>query len=243
MIMNSRRRGWVAIIILFCALTAFPRAGQSAKKLGAFSLSLGAGTVFPVNFEASIGLRVYKYFGLELGMGTMPPFYVSTINAIATAAGWYNDTTARILSQSLRWPMTVRVRLIGYPLAGLKLGLYIHLDYVLAALGGGISSSSYFSEATGENFADAGKEIPVSSTLHNLSAGVGWLFELPRDFQLGLELSFFGCLNASSKVTVTSQRGRALTALSRAGEAYLNDVYTSYVLLPVFNIYFRYRFF
>lgn len=208
-------------------------------------LDVEIGTDLAIQIGGTVNLTLPQQVRISTTLGILPRPYVNLINEIITGFGWYDDLTAALiedtLSESLIWRLHA-----GYIF---DFGLYIDGGYSLVTLGGGTSAEAVMSILTGEEPEVPGPEriYDVESTLHMLDIEIGWKGVF-GDFVLRCALGFSGTVASSTTVEQTFNVNnkalqRGIDELERFTEAYLDDVYTSYVFTPVVSVSLGYRFF
>jgi len=228
-------------------------AKRGPSRAGPYHLDLQVQTDFPVAIGGRISAEFPYRIQLSTGLGTLPGPYVDVINAVVVAAGGYDDATADVIRSALASSLVWRTHVGWRPLA--KRGWYVEGGYGLVTLGGGITGQEVLvllTEGTAPSEGGPGGrtllDYDVRSTLHMVDVETGWRWLLWRDrIVLRAALGFAGTVGA--KTTMQPRDATRLTdsdalqALAREGEAYLDDIYTSYVFTPVVSVGVGYRFF
>lgn len=233
----------VAISVTVAALTAAPcaRADEPETK---WRGAVAAGTELPM----SVGVRgqVEAPFRVRLSttLGVLPGPYVSAINGFLVGIGAYGDDTATLVKSTLSSSLIWRTH-VGYrPFA--KHGFTVEGGYGLVTLGGGATQATLVTALTGREAPNANDEKTYSarSTLHMLDIELGWEWEIVR--HLFARVALGGAFTVGSSTTITPdfqpRAPRLTTAFASYGEAYLDDVYTSYVFTPVASVWAGYAF-
>jgi hypothetical protein len=203
-------------------------------------LELGGGTAVPLDAGAQATFRATDRFDVDAAVGIMPPPYVDLINSTVVAFGGYDDTTASLIKAALDKSLIVRlgagVRPFAFPLA-------FHAGYTVALLGGGVSGADAIQAVTGEDVrGDAGPTVTIHSTLHMVYAGASWRFRLSPALVLRVGLAYTQPFASSSGIDPPARappRGGPLDRANAKLDAYMNDVYVSYVKAPVIDISLR----
>ena len=110
-------------------------------------------------------------------------------------------------------------------------------------LSGTLTDAEAVAEVTGLPLAAAaGGEARLESTLHTLDSQLGYRWHV-GDVTVRVALGFIATVGASATIEVESPLNPNLTAdLVRLGEAYLEDVYRSYVFTPTLGLGVGYDF-
>jgi hypothetical protein len=205
-------------------------------------LDAGLGTDFPLDVGASARLELpHRILLLGATIGWMPAPYVNTVNTFVVAVGGWNQQTADLIEAALKDSLIVRAR------AGWRIwrGLEIDAGYALAALGGSVSGADAITAVTGKPVPEGQRAVPLHSTMHAFTAGVGWRWIIDRHWVLRAELEYLQAVASQSAIDYQPRtaRGRQdLAALNTALDAYLNGEYTTWVKSPLVSLAFSYRF-
>lgn len=244
-------RSFLLVLALLAATTAQAQRSARAKRIAPqraapFSLSVEGGTDFPLSLGARGTLELPGRFQLSSGLGYLPRFYVETVNDALVSYGAYDRNTADVIEAALQNSLVWRSHLGWRPFE--NAGFYLAGGYTLITLGGGLTSGQVFSIFTGQPVPgeEAGPQvIDAHSTLHQLSAELGWTWPLLEHLQLRAALGGFYTFEATSDLRFTDSP--ALTTLGapflNAGENKLNNTYTTYVHGPVLTVTLGYVFF
>lgn len=231
-----RRNATLGAVIVFFVLW-FGSSGQaSANVLG---LDVHVGTTFPISVGAQATYELP--FGLQLTgeIGWMPRAYVDFINAMGQEFGWYDETTAVLISSSLENSFILRAGLGFRPWD--SLGLEFFGGYTLATLGGSVAGTELIEATTGIEIPDdVAAEVPLASTAHAFQLGVGWRFTFAEIFVLRVSLAYFQIVGSSTSVEMESETRAGQESIDRIEsglDAYLNDIYTTYVKTPSLGVY------
>lgn len=222
---------------------------------GPYHLDIRLQTDFPVSVGARINAEFPYRIQLSTAVGALPGGYVDVINAVVVSAGGYDDATADVIRSALASSLIWRTHVGWRPLA--RRGWYFEGGYGLVTLGGGITGQDALVLLTGGTAPNGGGgggnggavlAYDVRSTLHMVDFETGWRWLLWRDrIVLTAAVGFAGTVGAktvlepkdASPLTDTA----ALKTLVDEGEAYLDDIYTSYVFATVATVGVGYRFF
>lgn len=225
------------IVIALVGLAA-PAAADGGFVRG---LRLEAGTDFPV----SVGVRGTVVFplGVEVkaGVGLMPGAYVDLINGTLVKFNAYNQETADLISDSLSNSLILSAEAGWDP--GEPGGFFIDAGYLMATLGGKVSSLHLMQQATGLPLAfikgDPG--IPVSTTLHNVTLRLGWTFTVFEHVSITGALGALKAVGSSTTADFKAN-GPKVSQAQDEMDAYMNDIYVSYVAAPFVTVSAGYRF-
>jgi len=192
--------------------------------------------------------RVHKNVHLGIDFGYMPSPYVDLINTINENLGVYGESTSEVISNSLQNSFVFSPQTKFFPLK--KFPLYVTAGYTLVALGAGINSIETLSVIF-PNFADSAvgafqsstfsnnfsSDIPVTTILHNAKVGTGIKHTFRNHIFLTGELAFFKAFYSSTIITDSS-----LDSLESELDYYMNDLYVTYITIPVIGFAIGYSF-
>ncbi len=207
-------------------------------------------TDVPVDVGARVSAELPYRLLVSTSLGGLPGGYVDVINAIVTAVGGYDDTTASVISSALQSSLVWRTHVGWRPLR--HYGLYFQAGYGLVTLGGEGTSGDLLALATGDDelIGTGNDVVELRSTLHMIDAEIGYQFLLVRDMlSIRAALGFAGTVGARTRADLTDtglQPPRTRLALEEAAtyvEGYLDGIYTQYVMTPVITVGVGYRFF
>jgi hypothetical protein len=221
------------------ALEASDRALRNEDERIRFDLT--AGTTAPLHLGLQGVLELPYRIQLAAEIGWMPPGYLELINAVSTGAGWYDQTTASLVSAALENALVLRIAVGFRPFP--SEGFEIRAGYTAAMLGGGLSAAEAIEAVTGRDPRAAGTEIPLQATAHGFQIDLSWAFFIERLVLVRFTVSYFQMVYAHTWIAVTPERGEmAVRAASEALDVYLNDVLSTYVKTPTLSVFIGYRF-
>ena len=116
-------------------------------------------------------------------------------------------------------------------------------------LGGGVSGEDLLSLATDQTQGELGVNhaYTVDSTLHMIDVELGWRWTFLKTWMIRVGLGFAATVYADTAVTPDFAPipivANAVYKFAHAAEAYLDQVYTSYVFTPTLSIGLGFRFF
>ena len=196
--------------------------------------TLEANTTFPIRIGADVGAEWTRArVRVSTGLGWLPSAYIDAINGVAQAAKWYDSQTASLieagLQQSAVWPLSVHWRPIP------NRGLTLSTGTQLATLGGGLSAVDVLSSLT-EQPAPDGVEprqtMTIDSSLWMATAGVGWSWQwsaIVIRANIGAAFTVGSSTAVAPNWAPRRRAQRAVDALARASESYLDETYQQYV--------------
>ncbi len=207
--------------------------------------SLDVATDIPVDFEFGVTLELPAGVRIQTAVGVMPSFYVDLINLVSTEAGWYDDTTADLISAAIDNSFVWRSHLGWRPLE--DWGFFFGAGYGLVLLGGGLSPPELVGAATGQSTGNDNSLFEVQSTamLHLVDLEVGWEWLVKDVWVIGVALGGSFTVHSETTMKIDGPSGNSPSwgdNLTKAGEDYLDDVLGDYVHTLSLNISVGYRF-
>ncbi|GAB4298638.1 MAG: hypothetical protein Kow0090_14090 [Myxococcota bacterium] len=198
------------------------------------------GTEAPVSLGGRGSFRFPYGIEAALGVGYMPGVYVDAINKLLVALNAYEETTAALIKDSIKNSLVLDVQLGWDPIeAG---GFFFNFGFSMVTLGGSVGSTALIKEVTGvENVKFIKeREIPVSTTLHNVTAHFGYKVYILDDLSLALALGAFKTFDSTTSVNASFEGPRIEEALTGIDD-YMNEIYVKYVVTPTLSLWFGYR--
>jgi hypothetical protein len=193
-------------------------------------------------FEAPYGIH------LDTSLGTLPPGYVDLINSVVVGVGGYDQETATVISSVVSSSLVWRLHLGWRPSA--EYGVYFAAGYGLVTISGEVGSGKLILAATGikvpDGTPDVGQPFRASSTLHMIDAEIGYMWSMIEDhLTIRLALGFAGTLGSSTTVEPLFQPSQPAVVKdwTARSEVFLDDIYTTYLFMPVISVGMGYRFF
>lgn len=251
--MTYRRTvAWVLVVSGVLALARPARGedqGSSVIQDWGWHLGLEALTDFPIQVGGRVSLETPYGLRASTSLGFLPGGYVDVINAVVVAAGGYDQDTADVVAGAISNSLVWRTHLGWRPFRGY--GFYFELGYALIALGGDVSTEDLIVVATGidppANPSGDSREYDVASTLHMFDIELGWELIFWRHFivrvALGVGITVAAATEIEPRFDPHPLAERGVETLSREGEDYLDDTYTTYVHPPAITVSLGYRFF
>lgn len=211
-------------------------------------LSLDIQTEAPVAITLGLSLEMPAGIRIKTGVGIVPSPYVELINVISTEAGWYDAATATLISATIDNSFIWRTHLGWRPFA--EYGFYFGAGYSLVALGGGLTGPEIVAAVVADPPQGTGQgqsalEIDATAMLHMLDLEIGYEWLITEIWTLRVGLGGTFTVAGSSELTVDTagaSQPQWAGPLTSKGEAYLDDVFTSYVHTLTLNLAFGYRF-
>lgn len=187
-----------------------PRAESAAPKPERprdYHVDLGVGTEVPLYVGGLLTAELPHRLLLQVGVGVMPRAYIEAIDSALTQAGAYDAAVSTLVRNSLGNSMVVRASIGGRPFP--DHGFEILGGYTLLTMGGAVAPSDVINAVladTGASLqvpAGLAGDIPVSATLHNFHASLGWRWLLADDrLVIRASLSYFQTLDSHVSVKI-----------------------------------------
>jgi hypothetical protein len=218
---------------------------EPAKK--SFAIDLGVATEFPISMGGYLGAELPGRILLQVGAGVMPSPYTSAVNGVLTGVGAYDANVGNFIQNAISNSFVLRLSGGWRPFT--NHGLELLGGYTLMTLGGSAAEGDIVNAVLMESgssqrvAAGSGAMIPISATLHNVHATIGWRWLMANDhLVLRASLSYMQCVAANVGVTVPGQSAAMETAVSGAINAAVSPYLTSYVKTPLVGLSAAYRF-
>jgi hypothetical protein len=229
------------LVIFICVITD-SYALEPRKKIG---LDVGLSTVVPVSTGVLIEYRAHKYCHVGLDIGYMPPPYIDLINTINESLGVYTESTSEVIRNSLQNSLVISPQVKAFPIKSVP--FYVSAAYTLLSLGGGFNTLDTLSVVF-PDFAESGvfafqnssafnTDIPVTTILHSAKVAAGIKYTARTNIYVNAELAFFKAFYSSTSVTDSN-----LTTLESELDYYMNDLYVTYITIPVIGLAIGYSF-
>jgi hypothetical protein len=213
----------------------------------AFQLDVGVSTEFPIAVGGFIGAELPGRLLLQIGAGVMPSAYSGAVNGFLSGVGAYDSTVAGFIRSALSDSFVLRLSAGWRPFA--DHGLELLGGYTLVTLGGATTEGDIVNAVLAEAgssqrvAAGSGATIPLSATLHNVHATIGWRWLMANDhLVVRASLSYLQCLAANVGVSLPSQGQAMETAVNQQLNAFVTPYLTSYVKTPMVGLSAAYRF-
>ncbi len=178
-----------------------------AKTPSEFHLDIGGGTEAPISVGGIVTAELPHRFLMQLGVGVMPRAYSEAIDGFLTSVGAYDANTSQVVRTSLNNALVIRSAIGGRPFQ--SNGFEIFVGYTFMKGGGNLETADIVSAILAEGGiavqAPVGLEagIPISATLHNLHASIGyrWLLADER-FVIRASLSYIQTVASNIHVDI-----------------------------------------
>lgn len=212
----------------------------------AFDVALAAHVPLMLGGQATLELPLG--FLVQTELGVLPGFSIDAVDSVLVSAGAYDEATSTIVRESLRDSFVFRLSagMRPFPDHGFEfLG-----GYTLASLGGGVGARTAVEAVSGVAVPAAvpDVEIGVTSTVHAFHVGLGWRWLLAEHFVVRASLGYVQAVGSSSEIEVPSELAQdpqvraGVTAANAALDEKLDDIYTTYVKMPLLGLSLGYRF-
>jgi hypothetical protein len=177
-----------------------PKAVEAEPKPEARDWHIGVEvlTDFPLYIGGQFWVEMPYRFRLSTSFGEMPDFYFDTINAVAVAAGAYNNRQAEFLSELLDHAFTWRLHAGWRPFK--NHGAYFEVGYGLLEAHGSIGVLSVIQLATGFTApieANIGFEYRLSTLVQTVGVEVGWIWYPRSNLTVRLAFGFAATVHAN----------------------------------------------
>lgn len=213
------------------------------------TVDLGAATAAPIMVGGG-EVVVEGPFGVQVrgDLGWLGTPYVEAIDGFLLAVGAYGtgktaDATSDLVRAGIRDSLTARLGLGIRPMAAR--GFEVYAGYTVNALGGSLGGKSSVEAVTGKTFPSdvEALNVNIDSTLHSFHVGFGWRWIPVEHLVLRASVEYLQTVASSTRLYLRGPRqDRELPEISAATNAYLDDLYRTWVKTPVVSLSMAYRF-
>jgi hypothetical protein len=224
-----------------------PSAVVEEKPQRSFHFDVGMSTEFPIAVGGYVGVELPGRLLFQLGAGAMPGAYSGAVNNVLMGVGAYDQVVGKFVDAALGTSFVLRASAGWRPFT--NHGLELLGGYTLVTMGGSTTEGDIINAVLAEAGASqrvtpgSGATIPLSATLHNVHATVGWRWLLADDhLVIRASLSYLQCVAANVGVSLPSQ-GQAMEGLvNQQLNGFVSPFLTSYVKTPLVGLSAAYRF-
>ncbi len=200
------------------------------------------GTEFPVSLQAGVRVALPARLRVGAAVGFLPRGYLQVANGAVTAMfpESYTEDTATLVEETLSSSLLLRARVAWQPSP--RAGLTVGVGGTLATLGGGATAAELLEGLYGADLPPSRRsealEVAAAATVGMLDVELGWEITPWRRLQVRPVLGWTFTVAARSRLEAETDRSiAAIETLEREGEAYLDDVLTSYVHPPWIGVH------
>lgn len=205
---------------------------------------LAVSTHVPLSIGGQASLELPARLLVQADVGGMPSMFGSAISGLMEDFGAYDSKIGSLVGGA--FDGAVVVRLSGgwrpFPDAGFEIsGGYTSISLsgsVVPADLAGVVGGEYARRAAAETLPE---ELSLSSQLHNFHVALGWRWIVFEHLVIRANVGYTQTLGSSSEVEIPGQSELADLA-NPTVDATLDEIYTSYVKLPVLGLSGGYRF-
>jgi hypothetical protein len=202
----------------------------------------------PIMIGGQATLEVPYRFIFQGEVGVLPGFAVNAVDSALVSSGAYDAATGDLVRNGLSNSLVVRLSGGWRPFP--DHGFEVLGGDTLMSLGGGVSAREALQTVAGATLPSSipDGDITLHSTIHCFHVSLGWRWVVADHFLIRMNLGYLQALSSSSHVDLPStytQNAAVAAGLSTANlviDSKLNDLYTTYVKLPVAGFSLGYRF-
>ena len=221
------------------------KAGCEAQKN--LHLDLVAKTDVAIDVGGRVDLELPYRLRVGLSVGVLPAPYVDVINAVVVGLGGYDEVTAALIEATIKNSLIIHTDLGWRPFP--KQGFFFNTGYQLATLGGGLSGAEVIEAAVGGDAPAVAEllDFDAAANVHMITVSLGWDFVIAKHLLLRPQLG--GAFTVASKTTIEPDFSypaifnTAMNTFTGKSEAYLDDLFTSWVHTPTLGLHLGWRFF
>jgi hypothetical protein len=214
------------------------------------SFDLGFGTEAPISVGGVATLEVPGRILFQLGLGFMPKGYGNAIDGFLTSVGAYDQTISNLVRNAFTNSFVLRASAGWRPFPGH--GLEILAGYTLMTLGGSTTAADVINAVLAESGSAQrvqsamNVDLPLSATLHNVHASLGWRWLLADDHVVvRASVSYIQCVASNVGVSLSNVGGQAAAMegpVNTALNGFLSPYFTTYAKAPTLGLSAAYRF-
>lgn len=240
--MNIRK--WGVALIVIVVLGVAPRLAR-AEATEDWNLVGAFGTDFPL--EVGGGLRVEMPYHLEVQgtVGFLPEGYSDVANDVGQQFGDYDDTTARLIDQTLQDALVFRGLVGWHPFGG---GFFVQVGYSHIGVTGDVDlrdlANSFLPGSGLGGLLPGNPIVNGDASIEQVQGLVGYEWELGSNLVVRGALGFVYTFGASAHLDVAQLDLPApADRLIAQGEDYVASIFTDYFHVPTATLEIGYRFF
>lgn len=215
-----------------------------------YHFDLGVGTEAPISVGGILTAELPHRLLLQLGVGVLPSAYSDAIDSFLTKVGAYDTAVSAIVRRSMGNSLVLRAS------AGLRPfenhGFEMLGGYTLMTAGGSVATSDVLNAILVESGssvqapAGLGSEIPISATLHNVHATIGWRWLLADDrLVIRASISYIQTLSSHFAVTIPASASVLVpyqAAINEQINTFLGPYFSKYAKAPTLGLSAAFRF-
>lgn len=215
-----------------------------------WAIDLGVATEIPISVGGLVTVELPYRLLLQLGVGVLPTAYSDAIDGFLTRAGAYDAVVSSVFRGSLGNSLVVRASGGVRPFP--RHGFEMFGGYTLMTMGGSVATSDIINAILLESGsalqapAGLGPAIPLSTTLHNVHASIGWRWLLADDhLVVRASLSYLQTLHSEVSIKVPESAGDLVqyeALANRQVNAFLNPYFAKYGKVPTLGLSAAFRF-
>lgn len=222
---------------------------EAPAKPRATYLDVGVGTEAPISVGGVATLETHRIL-LQVGAGVMPQAYAQAIDGFLTSVGAYDAVVSSVVRSSISNSFVLRTSLGVRPFS--NHGFEILGGYTLLTGGGSVATADVLNAILTESGssvqapAGLGGDIPLSATLHNVHASIGWRWLLAND-HLVIRASVSYLQTLASRIDVKIPASASVLVpyqgmINDQVNAYLGPFFAKYAKAPTLGLSAAVRF-
>lgn len=229
---------------------AAEKPAPEAKKPSETHFDLGVGTEVPISVGGLATLEVPHRILFQVGAGVMPAAYADAIDGVLTSVGAYDAVVSTVVRNSIANSFVLRTSIGLRPFEGH--GFEVLGGYTLMTAGGSVATAEVLNAILIESGssvqapAGLGGDIPLSATLHNFHASLGWRWLLADDhLVIRASLSYFQTVGSSIQVKIPATATALVPyegAINQQVNSYLGPYFSKYAKAPTLGLSAAFRF-
>ena len=216
---------------------------------GDLGLTPYAGTDFPLMAGAGITHELPGRLRIDGAAGLLPGPYWDTVNRTLVSAEVYSEDTAELIDILLTGALVLRLEAGWRPWE--RRGFFFTAGYQHLGLAGGSTNIALYADGITASLYEAASsvfgDLEVLVVPSMVLGRTGWEWHVRESILLRATLGFAYTVRSRSEVSMTDPPRNPIAAalsdsLAEEAEAYLDDVFESWVHTPMIGVYSGFRF-
>ena len=216
---------------------------------GELGLTPYAGSDFPLMIGAGATYTLPKRVRLDGAAGVLPGPYWDAVNSALVSFEVYSEETAELIDILLTGALVLRLEAGWQPWE--HRGFFFTAGYQHLGLAGGSTNIALYTDgltaALYESASAMFGDLEVVVVPSMITGRTGWEWHVRENVLLRVTLGFAYTVHSRSEVRTTDPPTNPIAStlgetLSGEAEAYLDDIFVSWVHTPMIGLYTGYRF-
>jgi hypothetical protein len=222
------------ILVLLIALGSAARADEfaTAEPARRWHLGIEGVTDFPLFIGGQLWVQLPHRLRITTSFGEMPDLYLRTINAIATSAGAYSNSTAELITEALDYAVSWRLQFGWVPWK--NHGAYFEAGFGILEKQGSLALADAINAATGfpiPQIPGIGFGFKMNTVVETVGGEVGWIWYPWKGLTVRVGVAFHAPVGAQVSVTPKFFTNGRLP-FAHFAEDYVAELLKRYLYVP-----------